>query len=95
VDRPDPLEDFAYRALGAGDSERIDAAMIEVLSAFASAGIDALVAACTKGMCYKGHNGLCYCPVTSGGGCETHGDSCGPFASTCCNGTCTGNHCVN
>jgi hypothetical protein len=40
---PDPLEDFAYRAHGAQDRERIDGAMIEVVGAFREAGIDALV----------------------------------------------------
>src|SRR5581483_2140066 len=40
---PDPLEDFAYRALGAGDRQRIDAATVDVLTALARGGVDALL----------------------------------------------------
>lgn len=40
---PDPLEDFAHRALGAVDRQRIDDATLEIMAAFGESGIDALL----------------------------------------------------
>lgn len=40
---PDPLEDFAHRALDVAARGRIDAAMVEVMCALGEAGVDALV----------------------------------------------------